>query len=40
MSRALGQDVADGVDRRAPGTSESPMRNQHRAWADYMTGAL
>ena len=22
---------------RAPGTSELPMRNQHRAWLDYMT---
>jgi phenylpropionate dioxygenase-like ring-hydroxylating dioxygenase large terminal subunit len=27
-----------GEPARAPGTSELPMRNQHRAWLRYMTG--
>ena len=40
--RGLGRDVRDegnGLDRGGTGTSEIAVRNQFRAWADYMTDA-
>jgi len=39
--RNAGQDhEADGVVTSCIGTSEAPMRNQFRAWTQYMTGAM
>ena len=40
--RGFGRDVRDesnGLDRGGTGTSEIAVRNQFRAWSDYMTGA-
>jgi hypothetical protein len=33
-------DLSRGIDDEsdAQGTNELPMRNQHRAWAEYMNG--
>ena len=40
VSRGLGREkpLADGLT--AEGTNELLIRNQHRAWLGYMTGAL
>ena len=39
-SRGLGAERPFETGRTGEGTNEILMRNQHRAWADYMTGAL
>ncbi len=39
-SRGLGRDIVDdlvGLERGGTGTSEIAIRNQYRAWTDYMT---
>mgnify|MGYP003677850867 CR=1 FL=1 len=39
-SRGFGRDATDevnGLERGATGTSEVAIRNQYKAWADYMT---
>jgi hypothetical protein len=41
FGRHLGRDIErDGMVETAPncGTSEAPMRNQMKAWAEYMRG--
>jgi phenylpropionate dioxygenase-like ring-hydroxylating dioxygenase large terminal subunit len=40
VSRGLGREKAFGAGLTADGTSELLMRNQHKAWLGYMTGAL
>ena len=38
-SRGIDQESETGNGRTGVGTNEVAMRNQHRAWADYMAGA-
>jgi phenylpropionate dioxygenase-like ring-hydroxylating dioxygenase large terminal subunit len=40
VSRGLGREKAMADGLTAEGTNELLIRNQHRAWLDYMTGAL
>jgi phenylpropionate dioxygenase-like ring-hydroxylating dioxygenase large terminal subunit len=40
VSRGLGREKADGDGLIAEGTNELLIRNQHKAWVGYMTGAL
>ena len=39
FARGLGQEIIEETGWRAPGTNEMPLRNQQRAWLDYMCGA-
>jgi phenylpropionate dioxygenase-like ring-hydroxylating dioxygenase large terminal subunit len=40
VSRGLASEKSNGDGRTAEGTNELLIRNQHRAWLGYMTGAL
>ena len=39
-SRGMGREKPSGSGQTGDGTSEILMRNQHKAWAGYMSGAL
>ena len=37
LARYFGKDVPTDEGQKGMGTSELEMRNQYKAWADYMT---